>query len=406
MPHDFRDPIRRALERVINDTRTLTGGAVADYIPELAHADPSLLGIALVSNRGSVHEAGDTSTEFTIQSVSKPFVLALALQGRGLEDVMRHVGVEPSGEPFNAISLDAQTGKPLNPLINAGAIVTSALAAGSSQQQKSATIAQGLAAFAGRDLDVDEVVFESENHTGDRNRALAFLASSTGILPINAEAACEVYFRQCSTLVTARDVAVMSATLAGGGVNPITGDRVVSEAVARWTTAIMASCGMYDASGEWMLRVGLPAKSGVGGGVAALLPGQFGIGTFSPPLDGQGNSLRGIAMLQSLSAQYGLHTLSFRGDPLSPIASLSLEDDQTLVHLRGDLMFAGAEEVLVRLSAVAQARGALTLDFADVTRLGPAALALFRDAIAQSHEHGLTVVVRDPNRLFEPRTEH
>ncbi|UOE42888.1 glutaminase A [Agromyces larvae] len=413
MPADPRDPVGSLLEAVVDTAREVRGGEVAAYIPELAKADPDRLGIALVSTRGVVHEAGDAGTEFTIQSVSKPFAFALAVDALGLDEVTRHVGLEPSGEPFNAISLDAASGRPLNPMINAGAIVVTSLLAGpdADADEKFATVRAGLERFAGRDLVVDEAVFASEAETGDRNRALAFLARSAGTLGSAVDAATDAYFRQCSIVVTARDLAMMAATLATGGVNPVTGERVVSDAAARWTIAVMTSCGMYDASGEWLVRVGLSAKSGVGGGIVALEPGQFGIGTFSPPLDAQGNSVRGVAMLQALSSQFGLHLLGHRTEPLSPIAALtpSADGSETVAVLRGELLFASAEEVLARLAPMVSDDGCLVLDFAAVTRVAPGAAELFRhvpERAGLGNDGRPRVVVRDPEGVLASGQAH
>ncbi|ANJ27939.1 glutaminase A [Agromyces aureus] len=404
-------PLSIALASVLERARPKTSGAVATYIPELARADPDQLGIALASVRGTVHEAGDSDAEFTIQSVSKPFVLALALEQSGLAEVTRHVGLEPSGEPFNAISLDEHTGRPLNPMINAGAIVTSSLVRGDRADEKFAVISAGLSAFAGRSLDVDEAVYSSEQATGDRNRALAYLARSAGTLASSAEVATTAYFRQCSLTVTARDLAIMAATLANGGVNPITRERVVSEDVARWTTAVMTSCGMYDASGEWLVRVGLPAKSGVGGGIAALQPEQFGIGTFSPRLDARGNSVRGVAVLEQLSERHGLHMLQHRETPLSPIDEISVgggsdevAGDEVVAMLRGELNFGNVEEVLTRLMPLLESEGRLVLDFGAVTRVGAPAVRLLlwaADAAGPAPDGLPRVELRDPDGVLD-----
>jgi len=403
-PPDLRDPVRGALHVVLDDARQRNDGELASYIPELARADPEGLGVALVSTHGTVHEAGDSETEFTIQSVSKPFVFALALAQSGLAEVTRHVGLEPSGEPFNAISLDEASGRPLNPMINAGAIVTSSLISGDTAAEKFAAIRAGLNAFAARELDLDEAVFESEQATGDRNRALAYLTQSAGTLGSSAEVATGAYFRQCSVTVTARDLAIMAATLASGGRNPVSGERVVSEEVARWTNAVMTSCGMYDASGDWLVRVGLPAKSGVGGGIVAVQPEQFGIGTFSPRLDDRGNSVRGVAMLQALSQRFGLHMLASRGLPLSPIAKLDRDvGGDTVAVLRGEIFFAGAEEVLTRLAPLVGDDGCLVLDFANVTRVGGAARAVFLgvpEIAGVSTDGRRRVAIRDPDGVL------
>lgn len=409
---DLRDPIRAALDSVLDVARPHTDGALASYIPELTRADPEALGAALASVRGSVHESGDSETTFTIQSVSKPFVFAIALERLGLAEVIRHVGVEPSGEPFNAISLEPATGRPLNPLINAGAIVMSSLIAGDTAEEKFAVIHAGLNAFAARELDLDESVFESEHATGDRNRALAYLTQSAGTLGSTAEVATGAYFRQCSVSVNARDLAIMAATLANGGRNPISGERVIGEDVARWTTSVMTSCGMYDASGDWLVHVGLPAKSGVGGGIVAMQPEEFGIGTFSPRLDARGNSVRGIVMLRTLSERYGLHMLQHRGAPHSPIAQLERDDQvdesgrgggDTIARLRGEVFFAGAEEVLTRLAPLVGDRGCLVLDFSNVTRVGSAAAAMFRglpDIAGVGHDGRPRVRVLDPEDVL------
>lgn len=404
MTAELRDPVRRMLETVLDDVRALNEGAVAAYIPELATVDPDQLGAALASTHGVVHEAGDCDATFTIQSVSKPFVFALAVDALGLTEVIRHVGLEPSGEPFNAISLEAASGRPLNPMINAGAIVTTSLMRGDTADEKFAVVRAGIERFAGRDLAVDDDVYESEASTGDRNRALAYLTRSAGTLASTADVATNAYFRQCALTVNARDLAIMAATLATGGVNPVTEERVISEDAARWTMAVMTSCGMYDASGDWLVRVGLPAKSGVGGGIVAVQPGQFGIGTFSPRLDARGNSARGVATLELLSERHGLHMLQHHGAPLSPIASLERNGDDTVAMLRGEIFFAGAEEVLVRLSPFVSDDGCLVLDFTDVTRVGDGSKRVFAAApttVGLTRDGRPRVVVRDPESVLD-----
>lgn len=406
MPVDLTHPVRSTLDAVLATARPNTSGHVADYIPELARVDPDPLGVAIVSTRGDVYDAGDSDIAFTVQSVSKPFVFALALDALGLDKVTQHVGLEPSGEPFNAISLEAASGRPLNPMINAGAIVTTSLIAGASAADKFAAVKAGLERFAGRDLVVDEAVYRSEVETGDRNRALGYLALATGALASPVDVATEAYFRQCALAVTARDLAIMASTLATGGVNPVTGERVISEDAARWTTAVMTSCGMYDDSGTWMVHVGLPAKSGVGGGIVAVQPGQFGIGTFSPRLDARGNSVRGVAMLQALSRHYGLHMLAHRGTPLSPIASLTTDEGRTVAALRGEIYFAAAEEIFTRLTPLINDDGCLVLDFSGVTRVGLAVKELFRQvpALAGEAPGGLPrAIVSDPEGVLHDR---
>jgi len=289
------DPIGDLLGRIRAEFASNRPGEVADYIPQLATVDPAAFGLALAGVSGSVYEAGDTDVPFTIQSVSKPFVyaLALALADVGMDEVLARVGVEPSGEAFNAISLEPGTGRPDNPLINAGAILISSLVTGADPEERSARILVLLSRCAGRDLVVDDAVFRSEHDNGDRNRALAHLMRASGSLTMPVDEAVDVYFRQCSVLVTAADLAVMGATLANGGVNSRTSVVAMEQAVAEQVLTVMATCGMYDFSGEWLFRVGLPAKSGVSGGLVAVSPSQFGIGMYSPPLDERGNSVPG-----------------------------------------------------------------------------------------------------------------
>jgi glutaminase len=385
------DPITALLHDVLEDIRPLDGGTPAGYIPELAAADPDRLALAVVGPRGRVRAVGDVTHEFTIQSISKPFVLALALADRGRDAVLRKVGVEPSGEPFNAISLEPGTGRPANPMVNAGAIATSALIPGDGVDDRMTRIVEGLSAFAGRSLWVDEQVYASESATGDRNRALAHLLRSHGVIEGSVEIAVETYFRQCSLLVTVRDLAVMSATLAFGGLNPVTGERVVSEAVARDVLSIMASCGMYDYSGEWLLRVGLPAKSGVSGGLLAVAPSQFGIAAFSPRLDEHGNSVRAIALLETLGERFGMHLLESHESVAVPAFTVEDTDQGRVLRLAGELGLAGTERVVAVLREIAEAlpEGAeVIVDARDLARAHSAALVALRVEFEQM-PHGI-----------------
>lgn len=379
------DPIVRMLETVLDDVRGRDDGQVADYIPSLASADPDRLAFAVVGPRGRVTSVGDDDVEFTIQSVSKPFALALALEELGRDAVFARVGVEPSGEPFNAISLEAGTGRPANPMVNAGAIVTTSLLGETGQTgdevSRAERIVAGLSRFAGRSLMVDEEVYRGESDTGHRNRALAYLTRSHDIIRGDVPTVVETYFRQCSILVSVRDLAVMSGTLAFGGVNPVTGERVVREDVARDVTSVMASCGMYDYSGEWLLRVGLPAKSGVSGALLAVAPSQFGVATFSPRLDRHGNSVRGIQILERMSGEFGMHVF----EPHEAIAAPGIRVDRTngrvVVHLGGELAFSGAERMIGVLSDLADSAmtdDTILVDGSELARAHPAALELLR----------------------------
>jgi len=304
-----KPPLLRFLNACHADYLPETSGAVADYIPELGKADPAHFGISLATLDGHVYEVGDTQVPFTIQSMSKPFVFALALDTLGAARVESVIGVEPSGDPFNSIRLNAEN-HPFNPMVNAGAIACSGLIYEAKGDGAFEYIRQALGRFAGRELDVDDAVYSSESLTGDRNRAIGYLLRTNAVITDNVVSVLEVYFRQCAILVNARDIAVMAATLANRGVNPVTGEQVLTPYAISRTLSVMTSSGMYDYAGEWIYRVGIPAKSGVGGGILAALPARIGLGSYSPKLDKHGNSVRGIKVCEALSAHYDLHMLN------------------------------------------------------------------------------------------------
>ena len=319
-------PVSAGLQDVLAHVAPQTGGTLADYIEPLTRADPDWFGLSLVSMDGHVYTAGDAAVEFTIQSISKPFVYALALADLGVEAVLERVGVEPSGAAFDAISLDPVSGRPANPMINAGAMLTTSLVrAPSGREERCARILSTMSAFAARSLDVDEEVAESERATASRNRAIALLMDSAGALQADVEETIEAYCRQCAISVTAADLGVMAATLANGGVNPVSGMAVVSEDVAARTLAVMATSGMYDYSGEWLMRIGLPAKSGVAGGLIAASPAEFGIGVFSPRLDERGNTVRGIAVARELADRFDLHLMHHPGRTAPVVHDTAIE---------------------------------------------------------------------------------
>ena len=363
-------PIQTYLEQLLARHAPLTAGRVADYIPELQLANPDWFGICLATHDGHVYEVGDSRQPFTLQSISKPLCYGLALEQHGEEAVRARIGVEPSGDAFNAISLHPQTGTPLNPLINAGAIATCGLVKGQTTAEKSAQILSTFSRYAGRQLDIDERIYRSESETGHRNRAIGWMLRNFGVLEDDPTPSLEAYFRQCSVRVNCRDLALMGATLANGGVNPVTGTRAIAQTYVSKVLSVMATCGMYDASGEWLYRTGLPAKSGVGGGILAVQPGRLAIAVFSPPLDAQGNSVRGVAVCQELASDLGLHLFdaSHRTTPVvrmfttrRNLASKQRRTQATMEHLKaigrrlriyhlqGALVFASIEQVVRRL---------------------------------------------------------
>ena len=313
-----RSPVLEYLGRLLDEYRELEEGQVATYIPELGRADPGWFGICVVTADGHVYEVGDTDIDFTIQSISKPFVFGMALEDQGRDAVLQHVGVEPSGNPFNAIVVDDRN-RPFNPMVNAGAIVATGLIQARDDDHRMERIVDAFSHYAGRRLTLDETVYLSETKTGDRNRAIAHLMRSFDMLSGDVDAVIDAYFRQCSLLVTCRDLATMAATLANRGTNPITSNRALEPRYVENVLSVMSTCGMYDYAGEWVYTVGLPAKSGVSGGVIAVLPGQLGIGVFSPPLDARGNSARGIKVCQRMSADFDLHPLRFQPEVRSVI---------------------------------------------------------------------------------------
>ncbi|QDP26444.1 glutaminase A [Bradyrhizobium cosmicum] len=313
-----KPPLRRFLTDCYEEFRADNSGELADYIPELKRANPDHFGIALVTIDGHVYEVGDSAVPFTIQSVSKAFVFALALEMVGEDRVAATIGVEPSGEAFNSIRL-TNDNRPFNPMVNAGAIACSGLIYAVDGKGAFERVRAKLSQFAGRELGVDEAVHASETATGNRNRAIAWLLRNYAVLPDDVDAVLDVYFRQCAILVTARDLAVMAATLANRGINPVTGVQVITPHVVARTLSVMTSSGMYDYAGEWTYRVGIPAKSGVGGGIVAALPSQLGLGTFSPLLDNHFNSARGLKVCEALSARFDLHMLNRNADVRSSI---------------------------------------------------------------------------------------
>ena len=411
-----RGPIDGLLEEVLASVAGIDDGAVATYIPELAKADPATFGLGLATLDGQVYTAGDL-VPFTIQSVSKPFVYALALADRGHEDVLAKIGTEPTGDPFNSISIEESTGRASNPMVNAGAIVTTSLVRGATRADQLDRVLSGLSAFAGRELAVDDEVFRSERETGDRNRAIAWFMRSAGLLDDDVDAQVDLYFRQCAVVVTARDLAVMAATLANGGVNPVTGEQVVPREVVASVLTVMTTCGMYDYAGEWLYRVGLPAKSGVSGGVAAALPGQLGLGVHSPLLDARGNSVRGVAAAERISRTLGLHLLlpsertrsgirrsyrdavvrSRRGRTRVQTDVLDAEGSAiAVVELTGDQGFASTE-LLVRLVLDDETPTRWRIiDLRRVTRVDTASAALLDGLVRRLLDDGVAVALVEP----------
>jgi glutaminase len=281
------------------------------YPPEEAGDERDLFAVSIVTVDGQRYEVGDHEVPFPLHSLSKVFAYAMALTDHGPEHVLERVGVEPSGEAFNALRFDRRNNRPYNPMVNAGALVTSSLLAGEGPVEQFARALTTLRTYAGRDdLDVDLDTLRAEVLTADGNRGVAYLMRSLGMLEGDVESVLRLYLEQCSVMVDAGDLASMAATLANGGRNPVTGRRALPRGRVRDVLSVMHTCGMYDYAGHWAFDVGVPAKSGVSGGILAVIPGKMGIGVFSPGLDVYGNSVRGVQVCTELSERLGLHVFA------------------------------------------------------------------------------------------------
>ncbi|AWB93135.1 glutaminase [Aeromicrobium chenweiae] len=401
----MRSVIPDYLTEALDDVRPDTSGERAGYIPELATADPERLGAVFATLEGAVYGAGDIDTEFTIQSISKPFTYALALADRGFAPVLAKVGVEPSGEAFNEISLEPSTGRPLNPMINAGAITTHSLAGveGLAPDQRVERVVDGLSAFAGRRLSIDEAVCASEMEHAHRNLAIAYMLRSHGILTEDPRAVVDGYVRQCSVLVTARDLAMMAVTLANRGVNPLSGVQVVPAPVVRQVLSVMATCGMYDAAGDWATQVGIPAKSGVAGGLIGALPGQIGIATFSPRLDPHGNSVRGVSLFERFSSDMGLHVMEVPPSAPSVVRSNHALGDGAhavrVIQLQGGIRFAGAERIVREVLDSAPSEQTVVLDLTMVYSVDDVARRMLLEVARRLTLDGQDVFLVDPESI-------
>lgn len=386
----MKSPVPGYLDELLESCLDVTGGKVADYIPQLASVDPDRAAVALATVDGAVHFGGDSDHRFTIQSMSKPFAYALAIEDNGVEKVLEKVDVEPSGEAFNEISLDRNTGRPDNPMINAGAIATRSLVRDDAGVSASDRMVEFLSAAAGRELSLDEEIFEAETETGHRNLALAHLLAAQGIVddPI---AAYRAYVRQCAVEVTVTDIANMAATLANGGIQPVTGERIMAPRTARQVLSVMATCGMYDDSGAWLSTVGIPAKSGVSGGIIGVLPGQVGVATFAPRLDDHGNSARGVTMMRQLSREMGMHLMNPVRPSRSVIRAVRVEDDVTYYDLHGDVVFVSAESLIRQIVDEPPETDRIVFDLSRVDEISDVGERMAREAKRRLEESGKQV---------------
>jgi glutaminase len=309
------DPFRDALADAFRTFKELDEGKNADFIPALARVDPKLYGLALVTVQGAIYEIGSARSTFSIQSVEKPFTLARAIETAGANVVNQRIGVNATGQRFSSIlaiellknipSNKEHVSPAGNPLVNAGAITTVDLLPAAQGFDKWQTVLANLEAFAGRALKMDDEVYRSQAETNTRNQAIVQLLKDYEVIKGDPMQALDIFTRACSVSVTARDLAIMGATLANGGKNPISGEQVVAAATAAKVLAVVSTAGMYETTGEWLYKVGVPANSGSGGGIVAIVPGRFAVGTFAPPLDPAGNSVRGQRAIEAIMEKLG-----------------------------------------------------------------------------------------------------
>ncbi|HEY4212511.1 MAG TPA: glutaminase A [Steroidobacteraceae bacterium] len=304
--------IQAAMDAAYVQFKDLKEGANADYIPALAKVDPNLYGIALVTSDGRVYTKGDITSEVSIQSISKVFTMAKVMEEQGPQAVEDNIGVNATGQEFNSIvAIEKHQGADQNPLVNPGAITSTSMVSGASRAEIWNKIISYYSAFAGRPLSVNQEVYRSESDTNQRNQAISKLMYAYGHIKDNPDQATSIYTEQCSVSVNAKDLAEMAGTLANGGVNPVTRKRVLDSRYVPKALAVMATAGLYDDAGKWLFATGLPAKSGVGGGIIAVSPGKFGIAVISPPLDAAGNSVKAQKTIEAVSNALG-------GNPYAP----------------------------------------------------------------------------------------
>jgi glutaminase len=399
------DPVTRYLADLRRELTGVESGEVATYIPELAKADPTHLAIVIATTDGRVFAVGEADVAFTIQSVSKPFAHGLALASQGREAVLRRVGVEPTGEAFNAIILDDVANRPFNPMVNAGAIAIVEFYPGRTITERAEAMRAGLSRFAGRALEIDQAVYRSESETGHRNRAIAYLMRNSEMIHGVPEEVLDLYFQQCSMLVTCRDLAIMAATLANDGIHPQTGEAALPQDVVQDVVTVMHSCGMYDFAGQWSYEIGMAAKSGVSGCVMAVVPGQVGIAAYSPRLDRHGNSVRGILACRQISADFGLHPFrsrsrvstvlrreldgsTIRSKRIRSATERSILDRDSstirIIEAQGPLYFGTAERLGHKVKAACADASHVIVDFRHVHRADPASVKLLRSLCSLS----------------------
>ncbi|MFD2599452.1 glutaminase [Sphingobacterium corticis] len=413
-------PVPEYLADLLRNCKAFEGGQLATYIPELASADPNKLAVALTTLDGIIYTAGDDEYEFSIQSISKAFAYAFVIEELGSTVVKEKVGVEPSGEAFNEISLDQteERAKPKNPMINSGAITVHSLIPKTTRADRAETIRQFFSKLAGRDLSFDLSIYESEKDTAFRNLSIGYSLRNLDVLESDPVEIVESYIKQCSINVTVKDLANMTSVLVNDGVLPTTGERILSRQTVRQVLTVMTTCGMYNAAGNWLANVGIPAKSGVSGGIIGVLPGQVGLAVFAPKLDQYGNSVRGIDIMQQMSNDMGLHLLE--GIPSSRAIIndqdiKEVEADVKVYKLHGVLQFSEAERLLRKLQEEKRGSNSIVFDLSHISLVNNVGRRMLLDGIDRLRADGHRVALIDPEQIlpnaktnldFEPKIYH
>lgn len=430
----MKSPIPDYLNRVLENARPIETGKPASYIETLAKADTSKIAVALAMVDGQIYSTGDDDVEFSIQSISKAFVYALAIEDAGLDMVLEKIGVEPSGDAFNSLSLERGTNRPMNPMINAGAITAHSLIGGPdwTADQRTERILEALSKLAGRRLHVCEEVYQAELRGADRNMGIGYMLKAAGIITGDTQQIVQGYIRQCAINVNVRDLAMMAAVLCNAGIHPETGDRIIAQDSVRQILSVMATCGMYDAAGDWMSRIGIPAKSGVAGGIIGALPGQMGIAVLSPKLDSRGNSVRGVAICEQLSRDMGLHMMDVsqiaQATVRTSLATIVAGENEPhhkncnkeviIFSLRGVVRFAGSERLTRAItrelgdpdpedpgSGSARNACAVVFSFRDVFSFNSVAQQIIQSDVTRLLMDGRPVVIIDPSGVLTIDTD-
>ncbi|CAJ0550841.1 Ff.00g107710.m01.CDS01 [Fusarium sp. VM40] len=430
----MKSPIPDYLNRVLENARPIETGKPASYIETLAKADTSKIAVALAMVDGQIYSTGDDDVEFSIQSISKAFVYALAIEDAGLDMVLEKIGVEPSGDAFNSLSLERGTNRPMNPMINAGAITAHSLIGGPdwTSDQRTERILEALSKLAGRRLHVCEEVYQAELRGADRNMGIGYMLKAAGIITGDTQQIVQGYIRQCAINVNVRDLAMMAAVLCNAGIHPETGDRIIAQDSVRQILSVMATCGMYDAAGDWMSRIGIPAKSGVAGGIIGALPGQMGIAVLSPKLDSRGNSVRGVAICEQLSRDMGLHMMDVsqiaQATVRTSLATIVAGENEPhhqncnkeviIFSLRGVVRFAGSERLTRAItrelgdpdpedpgSGSARNACAVVFSFRDVFSFNSVAQQIIQSDVTRLLMDGRPVVIIDPSGVLTIDTD-